>query len=165
MSPTDRRTAGRSDGQHMIAILCPLPDAPSLQESFVIRSKLSLRRPLAVAGAGLIGLVATLAVATPALAAKSEPHPIITGTACVQKNGKLRIDWTVANSEKKWEATVREVYSHARGKITNIVPGATLPGNAEGVLTGRQIAPASDEPTLTVRARWTKPKRKVTAAS
>ncbi|MEV4659604.1 cell wall anchor protein [Micromonospora sp. NPDC049301] len=72
----------------------------------MIRPKLSLRRPLAVLGAALIGLTGVVAVATPA----SAHHTTITATAdCDQLTGERVITWKVENSETNKDATLQTV--------------------------------------------------------
>jgi len=62
----------------------------------------ALRRPLAVAGAAIVGLAAAVVLGSPA----SAHHPVVSGSSsCV--DGKWQVDWTVANSEKTSPATSR----------------------------------------------------------
>ncbi len=84
-----------------------------------------VRRPLAVAGAAVVGLAAAVAFGSPA----SAHHPEVSGTAaCVE--GKWQVDWTVANSREgpRWRhvtgATFNPRPSHERHVIK---AGATLP--------------------------------------
>ncbi|MEV4120361.1 cell wall anchor protein [Micromonospora sp. NPDC049645] len=72
----------------------------------MIRPKLSLRRPLAILGAALIGLTGVVAVATPA----SAHHTTITATAdCDRLTGERVITWKVENSETNKDATLQTV--------------------------------------------------------
>ncbi|MGK5738838.1 cell wall anchor protein [Micromonospora sp. URMC 103] len=74
----------------------------------MIRTKLSLRRPLAVLGAALLGLTGAVALAAPA----SAHHTTTTATAkCDQLSGERVITWTIENSEKDKAATLQTVTS------------------------------------------------------
>lgn len=69
----------------------------------MIRPKLPLRRPLAIIGAALLGLGATLSVAAPA----SAHHPEITGTVvCPPASNEKVITWTISHSERDKTATI-----------------------------------------------------------
>ncbi|MFI6265664.1 cell wall anchor protein [Micromonospora sp. NPDC051006] len=72
----------------------------------MIRPKLSLRRPLAVLGAALLGLTGAFALAAPA----SAHHTTITGTVeCDQLTGERVITWKVENSERDKAVTLMKV--------------------------------------------------------
>jgi hypothetical protein len=121
----------------------------------VNRSKLSLRRPLAVLGAAFVGLAAAVAVAAPA----SAHHPIVTGTAeCDTATGNWTVTWTVANSEEDLEGKITGVELTPAGtEIDGIAVDAVLPKSGDGVLTGEQTVPGTSEATeatLKVSAYW-----------
>ncbi|GIJ33914.1 MULTISPECIES: cell wall anchor protein [Micromonospora] len=81
----------------------------------MIRPKLSLRRPLAVLAAALIGLTGAAAVATPA----SAHHTTITATAvCDQLSGERVITWKVENSERNKDATITKVTANPNTDVT-----------------------------------------------
>ncbi|MER5454054.1 cell wall anchor protein [Micromonospora sp. NPDC002389] len=87
----------------------------------MIRPKLSLRRPLAVLAAALIGMTGAAAVATPAAA----HHTTITATAvCDQLSGERVITWKVVNSERRTAATIKKVTAEPSTKVQVLVPGA-----------------------------------------
>jgi hypothetical protein len=124
----------------------------------VIRPKLSLRRPLAVLAAALIGLTGAAAVATPA----SAHHTTITATVvCDQLSGERVITWTVANSERRTAATVKKVTAEPSTPIQVLVPGAD-PVDLQGVAIPRggsvqavQRVPGTTESAkLIVEGRW-----------
>ncbi|MGC4876621.1 cell wall anchor protein [Micromonospora sp. DT43] len=84
----------------------------------MIRPKLSLRRPLAILGAALVGLTGVAAVATPA----SAHHTEISATVgCDRLTGERVITWKVENSETNKDATLQTV--------------TTTPGTPVNVLT------------------------------
>ncbi|MBQ0900676.1 cell wall anchor protein [Micromonospora sp. U21] len=88
----------------------------------MIRPKLSLRRPLAVLGAALIGVTGVVAVATPA----SAHHTTITATAdCDQLTGERVITWKVENSERDKAVTLKKVTAEPGTPVTVPVEGAT----------------------------------------
>ncbi len=85
----------------------------------MIRPKLSLRRPLAVLAAALIGMTGAAAMATPA----SAHHTTITAIAdCDQLSGERVITWKVVNSERTKDATVTKVTAEPRPSVTVDVP-------------------------------------------
>lgn len=126
----------------------------------MIRSKLSLRRPLAVIGAAVLGLGAATLVVSPA----SAHHPEISGTFCrIQTSNDYKFSWTVGNSERNYEATIIEV---APGPAGDIKVGGTLPKKGQGVLSGTETRTAAAQrdlnKNLMVKAQWVKPDRTVT---
>ncbi|WP_410813092.1 cell wall anchor protein [Micromonospora sp. 067-2] len=87
----------------------------------MIRPKLSLRRPLAILGAALIGLTGVVAVATPA----SAHHTTISATAdCDRLTGERVITWKVENSETNKDATLQRVTTDPGTPVTALVEGA-----------------------------------------
>lgn len=87
----------------------------------MIRPKLSLRRPLAILGAALIGLTGVVAVATPA----SAHHTTITATAdCDRLTGERVITWKVVNSEQDKAVTLKKVTAEPSTDVTVPVEGA-----------------------------------------
>lgn len=126
----------------------------------MIRSKLSLRRPLAVIGAALLGLGAATLVASPA----SAHHPEISGSFCrVEATNDYRFSWTVGNSETAWEAKITKVQP---GPAGDIKVDAILPKKGQGFLTGSEVrtarSPQTLVKTLKVEAVWDKGRSKVT---
>ncbi len=86
----------------------------------MIRPKLSLRRPLAVLAAALIGMTGAMAVATPA----SAHHTTITATVvCDQLSGERVITWKVVNSEARKTATITKVAADPNTPVTVAVNG------------------------------------------
>ncbi len=117
----------------------------------MIRSKLSLRRPLAILGATFLGLTATLALATPA----SAHHPIVSGAAvCVTPDGDWKVAWTVGNSEGDIPATITWLDpTPGSSPVTGFDKGSEVP--AGGEITGEQLVPSSNkQASLKVRLRW-----------
>ncbi|MGS2614746.1 cell wall anchor protein [Micromonospora sp. LZ34] len=87
----------------------------------MIRTRASLRRPLAVLGAAFLGLTAAVAVAAPA----SAHHTTITATAgCDQLSGERIITWKVVNSEREKAATITKVTADPATPVTVTVDGA-----------------------------------------
>ncbi|MBQ1027116.1 cell wall anchor protein [Micromonospora sp. C95] len=124
----------------------------------MIRPKLSLRRPLAVLAAALIGLTGAAAVATPA----SAHHTTITGTvACDQLSGERVITWKVANSEKWKTATIKKVTAEPSTPVQVLVPGnepvdledVAIPGDSF-VEAVQRVPGDTASAKLTVEARW-----------
>ncbi|MFD6564945.1 cell wall anchor protein [Micromonospora profundi] len=88
----------------------------------MIRPKLSLRRPLAVLGAAVVGLAGVVAVAAPA----SAHHTTITATAdCDKRTGERVITWKVENSERDKAVTLKTVTAEPATDVTVPVRGAT----------------------------------------
>ncbi|MFI6760659.1 cell wall anchor protein [Micromonospora sp. NPDC050417] len=119
----------------------------------MIHPKLSLRRPLAVAGAALMGLAAATAIAAPA----SAHQTAVTGSApCVTASGDWQVNWSVANSEADITGTVVKVRSTTPNQpLTGITVNAVLPKKNDGTLTGVQTLTKNQQRTkLTVGARW-----------
>ncbi|MFI7605552.1 cell wall anchor protein [Micromonospora sp. NPDC049366] len=122
----------------------------------MIRTKLSLRRPLAVLGAVLLGLTGAAAVAAPA----SAHHTTIKATAkCDNASGERVITWTVENSERDKDATLKKVTAEPNTPVklkddeTKSLEGAVL-------LKGRSLKAVQRVPadtkkaTLNVHAYW-----------
>jgi hypothetical protein len=112
----------------------------------VIRPKLSLRRPLAVIGAAVVGLTAAVAVATPA----SAHHPVVTGSVvCEPATGDKVITWVVTHSQTDKPSIDTPVEG---------IKGAVLAklGEKGDSVTGTQRVPGTTtgEADLTVTATW-----------
>ncbi|MFC3505002.1 cell wall anchor protein [Micromonospora krabiensis] len=126
----------------------------------MIRPKLSLRRPLAVLGAVLLGLTGAAAVAAPA----SAHHTTITATAaCDQLSGERVITWKVENSEVNKDATIRKVTASPATPVTVAVEGAgTKPLDQVVIAQGSFVEAVQRVPgdtakaTLKVKAAWYK---------
>lgn len=121
----------------------------------MIRPKLSLRRPLAVVGAAIVGITAAVAVAAPA----SAHHPTVYGTAeCDTATGNWAVNWTVTNSEADLDGTISKVdLTPAGTEVSTITVGARLPKSVDGNLTGKQLVPGASGATgaqLTVEGTW-----------
>ncbi|MEV7328722.1 cell wall anchor protein [Micromonospora sp. NPDC093244] len=126
----------------------------------MIRPKLSLRRPLAILGAALIGLTGVVAVATPA----SAHHTTITAKAdCDRLTGERVITWKVVNSEVNKGATLRKVTAEPNTPVTVAVEGAkTTPLQGWVIPEGSFVEATQRVPgntasaKLTVDGRWYK---------
>ncbi|CCH16524.1 hypothetical protein [Micromonospora lupini] len=133
----------------------------------MIRPKLSLRRPLAILGAALVGLTGVAAVATPA----SAHHTTITATAdCDRLTGERVITWKVENSEANKDATLQKVTSDPGTPVTSLVAGVKeakpLQGlvipQASSMLATQRVPGNTTKAHLQVYAEWIK-EGKVTA--
>ncbi|WP_406077072.1 cell wall anchor protein [Micromonospora sp. NBC_00858] len=126
----------------------------------MIRPKLSLRRPLAVLGAALIGLTGAVAVAAPA----SAHHTTITATAdCDRLTGERVITWKVENSERDKAVTLKKVTPTPATPVTVPVEGAeavALEGYViakGGVVKAVQRVPGDTATAkLVVHGKWKK---------
>lgn len=126
----------------------------------MIRPKLSLRRPLAILGAALIGLTGAVAVAAPA----SAHHTTITATAdCDRLSGERVITWKVVNSERDKDVTLQQVTATPSTEVTVPVEGAKavpLEGSVipkAGTITAVQRVPGDTvNAKLTVFGKWKK---------
>ncbi|RKR90701.1 LPXTG-motif cell wall-anchored protein [Micromonospora pisi] len=87
--------------------------------------KLSLRRPLAILGAGFIGLAATLAVAGPASAHHSEVKGQF---ACDVKTGEYVGHWTIDNVGTEGVDKYRFILVDAKKSVGDITSNVTIPG-------------------------------------
>ncbi|MCF0097027.1 cell wall anchor protein [Micromonospora sp. MH99] len=88
----------------------------------MIRPKLSLRRPLAILGAAIVGLTGVVAVAAPA----SAHHTTISATVdCDRQSGERVITWKVENSERDKAVTLQRVTADPATPVTVPVEGAT----------------------------------------
>ncbi|RIV40689.1 cell wall anchor protein [Micromonospora radicis] len=124
----------------------------------MFRPKLSLRRPLAVLAAALIGSTGAAIVATPA----SAHHTTISGTvACDRLTGERVITWTVKNSERHKTATITNVTATPATSVQLVtegiepveLKGATIP--KDGSVQGVQRVPGDTQSaTLVVDASW-----------
>ncbi|MEV4623624.1 LPXTG cell wall anchor domain-containing protein [Asanoa sp. NPDC049573] len=112
----------------------------------------ALRRPLAVAGAAVVGLAAAVVLGSPA----SAHHPVVSGTAsCVE--GKWQVDWTVANSEKDLAGDITGVTFTPTATSETVKVGAVLPaytGNDAVLKTTQTLDVSVTEATLSVSAHW-----------
>jgi LPXTG-motif cell wall-anchored protein len=126
----------------------------------LIRPKLSLRRPLAVLGAALVGLTGAVAVSAPA----SAHHTTITATAdCDKLSGERVITWTVVNSETDKAATLQQVTPNPKTAVIVAVEGA-VPAALEGavipeggsVQAVQRVPGDTTSATLSVYALWKK---------
>jgi LPXTG-motif cell wall-anchored protein len=113
----------------------------------VNRKKLSLRRPIAVLGAAVLGLTAAVALSSPA----SAHHPVVSGKGGCVIDGKWEATWTVINSERDLEGKIIAVEP---GPVEGIAADATLPKAGDGPLTGKQTVTGDDPVTLKVTVRW-----------
>ncbi|PZF87066.1 cell wall anchor protein [Micromonospora deserti] len=126
----------------------------------MIRTKLSLRRPLAVLGAALLGLTGAVTLAAPA----SAHHTTITATAaCDQLSGERVITWKVENSERNKTATITKVTADPATPVTVTVAGAeSKPLDTVVIPKGDYVEATQRVPgdtaraTLTVDAVWQK---------
>ncbi|MCG5450116.1 cell wall anchor protein [Micromonospora hortensis] len=126
----------------------------------MIRPKLSLRRPLAILGAALVGLTGAVAVAAPA----SAHHTTITATAdCDRLSGERVITWKVENSERGKAVTLKKVTAEPSTEVTVPVEGAKavpLQGYVipkAGSITAVQRVPGDTaNAKLTVFGKWKK---------
>ncbi|RKR90700.1 hypothetical protein BDK92_5081 [Micromonospora pisi] len=127
----------------------------------MIRPKLSLRRPLAVLGAGVVGLAAALAVAAPASAHHSE---VVGKAECDTTTGEFVVEWTVksiapANVKqfrltdviaKKWVGT-----QQTRVQVPGIEVTDDYKYDAQGSISGTHRVPGdSTKASLQVKAEW-----------
>ncbi|SCL30018.1 hypothetical protein GA0070616_3996 [Micromonospora nigra] len=125
----------------------------------MIRTKLSLRRPLAVLGAAVVGFAGAVAVAA---APASAHHTTITATAaCDQLSGERVITWKVVNSERNKAATITKVTADPATAVTVAVEGAESKPLSEVVIPkGGHVEAVQRVPgdtaraTLTVDALW-----------
>ncbi|MEV1287282.1 LPXTG cell wall anchor domain-containing protein [Micromonospora sp. NPDC049679] len=109
----------------------------------MIRPKLSLRRPLAVAGAALVGLTAVVAIAAPA----SAHHSVVSGqfkcdTATGEFVGKWTVDSVAIPGVNKYKLTTVDAKSFVGRKATD----ATVPGIA--VWTGEGYPHTTGSPLV-----------------
>ncbi|MEU4338977.1 cell wall anchor protein [Micromonospora lupini] len=127
----------------------------------MIRPKLSLRRPLAILGAALVGLTGVAAVATPA----SAHHTTITATAdCDRLTGERVITWKLENSEANKDATLQKVTSDPGTPVTSLVAGVKeakpLQGlvipQASSMLATQRVPGNTTKAHLQVYAEWIK---------
>ncbi|MFI5485369.1 cell wall anchor protein [Micromonospora echinaurantiaca] len=124
----------------------------------MIRTRASLRRPLAVLGAAFLGLTAAVAVAAPA----SAHHTTITATAdCDGLTGERVITWTVENSERDKAATLKTVTADPSTPV-NLAADTSKPLEGAVVPKGGSVQAVQRVPgdtasaKLTVYALWKK---------
>ncbi|MEW2474034.1 cell wall anchor protein [Micromonospora gifhornensis] len=126
----------------------------------MFRPKLSLRRPLAVLAAAIIGSTgAAVVAATPA----SAHHTTITGTVdCDRLTGERVITWTVVNSERGKTATITGVTADPATPVLLVAEGTDATAELKGTpipkagqVQGVQRVPGDTQrATLTVEAAW-----------
>ncbi|TYC04752.1 LPXTG cell wall anchor domain-containing protein [Micromonospora sp. WP24] len=122
----------------------------------MIRPKLSLRRPLAVLGAALLGLIGTVAVAAPA----SAHHTTIKATVdCDQLSGERVITWSVENSERNKAVTLQRVTAEPNTPVnlktdeTKPLQGAVI-GNAGTIEAVQRVPSDTKTAKLAVHGLW-----------
>jgi LPXTG-motif cell wall-anchored protein len=104
----------------------------------VNRPKPSLRRPLAVLGATLVGIAAALAISAPA----SAHDALLSGDYKCLPSGQWEVTWTLTSKNTDLTATLDAVsYEPANPDAEHIVEGATLPKPGDGVLTEMVLLP------------------------
>lgn len=109
----------------------------------------TLRRPLAAAGAAIVGLAATVALSSPA----SAHHPLVTGTpSCV--DGAWQVDWKVTNSEQDLDGDLTGVTFTPAFASETVTVGATLPKAGAALTTTQPLDLGVTEATLAVSAHW-----------
>jgi LPXTG-motif cell wall-anchored protein len=127
----------------------------------VIRPKLSLRRPLAILGAAIVGLTGVVAVATPA----SAHHTEISATAdCDRQTGERVITWKVKNSQADKDATLQKVTSDPGTPVTSLVEGVKEAQPLQGLivpmgsykLATQRVPGNTTKAHLQVYAEWIK---------
>ncbi|MEV4538340.1 LPXTG cell wall anchor domain-containing protein [Asanoa sp. NPDC049518] len=122
----------------------------------------TLRRPLAVAGAAVVGLAAAV-VLGPAPA--SAHHPVVSGTAtCVE--GKWQVDWEVANSEKDLAGDIVSATFDPAFQSDTVKAGAVLPafaGEASLLKTTQTLDVNVTKASLTVESHWLRGKKDISA--
>lgn len=124
------------------------------------RKKLSLRRPLGILGAVLLGVTAAAAIASPA----SAHHSTVAGSVwCNPETGMWDITWAVNSvaprGVDRFQLTSVKL-TPAGSTVTNIAE-ATDPGDfpyhADATLYGHQLLPgdtSAKTATLEVKAKW-----------
>ncbi|GIG60668.1 hypothetical protein Lfu02_50400 [Longispora fulva] len=113
--------------------------------------KRTLRRLGAVAGAALVGLTATFALASPASAHDSSVTPT---TECDRATGEWIVTWTVGN-DFKTEGTISAVKATPTDVTFDklVIPVPT--GNANGYVSGTQRVPGdTKKATLSLTVTW-----------
>jgi LPXTG-motif cell wall-anchored protein len=117
-----------------------------------VNSKTSiLWRPLALAGATFIGLVAAVALAPPPASAQ---QATVTGTyRCVPEIAQWEVTWTVRNSQPDVAAEIVEAVYDPAHEPQTIKAGAAVP--EQGTLTEVLVLPANvRDADLRVRTAW-----------
>ncbi|GIF67165.1 hypothetical protein Ais01nite_52000 [Asanoa ishikariensis] len=113
----------------------------------------TVRRPLAVAGAAVVGLAAAVVLGQ---APASAHHPEVSGTAtCV--DGKWQVAWEVANSEQDLAGDIVSATFDPTFESDTIKAGATLPAFAgdASLLKATQTLDANvTKASLSVEAHW-----------
>ncbi|SDY55376.1 LPXTG-motif cell wall anchor domain-containing protein [Micromonospora pattaloongensis] len=124
----------------------------------MFRPKLSLRRPLAVVGAAIVGLTAAVAMQSPASAHYSVPK----GTAiCDTTTGEWVVTWTV-ESKVHFDSThfaLHHVAVTPQGTTVEGIPVTQernkYPHSVNDKLTGTQrVAGDARQATLATKAKW-----------
>jgi LPXTG-motif cell wall-anchored protein len=114
----------------------------------VNRSK--LRRSIAVVGAAVLGLMAAVAVSSPA----SAHHPTVKGEAVCTSAGTWIVKWFVGNSETDIPGTITAVEVTPAGtKVTGVAVGTEVPPSDE--ILGIHVVPGDQtKAELTVSMHW-----------
>jgi hypothetical protein len=125
----------------------------------VNRSKLSLRRPLTLLGAALLGATVAVAIASPA----SAHHPTVTGEAVCTSAGTWLVRWQIGNSERDIPGTITAVGVRPEGtKVTGVDVGTEVA--PAGRVLGIQVVPGDKgKAELKVSMQWTRGSRKIDA--
>jgi LPXTG-motif cell wall-anchored protein len=109
------------------------------------------KRSFALIGAAAVGIIAALGAGAPAFAC----HSIITGTPECADGSKVKITWTVTNSETDRDAKVVSVTPAVNGfKIGDQLPGSAKKVNLVGT-TLVDFTPGGSA-TLKVKLKWQK---------
>lgn len=123
------------------------------------RSKLSLRRPLTLLGAALLGAAAVVAIASPA----SAHHPTVSGEAVCTSAGTWLVRWTIGNSERDIPGTITALTVRPEGtKVTGVDVGTQVA--AGGNVLGIHVVPGDKgKAEVAVSMQWTRGSRKIDA--
>ncbi|MEU5780649.1 cell wall anchor protein [Micromonospora lupini] len=124
----------------------------------MIRPKLSLRRPLAILGAALVGLTGVAAVATPA----SAHHTTINATVgCDRQTGERLITWSVENSQADKDATLQKVTATPGTPVNALLADAKevplqgyILGKSKTVSAVQRVPGNTTTASLEVHAEW-----------
>ncbi|SNT65274.1 LPXTG-motif cell wall anchor domain-containing protein [Asanoa hainanensis] len=120
-----------------------------------------VRRPLAVAGAAVVGLAAAVVLGgSPA----SAHHPVVTGDAtCV--DGKWQVEWKVANSETDLDGDIVSATFTPTFESDTIKAGAVLPkfqGEASLLKATQTLDISVTKASLSVEAHWKRGRQNIT---
>ncbi len=112
-----------------------------------------LKRLLALTGSVFLGTLGAVVLGSPAQA----HHNTITASAACAEDGKIKITWSVENSEDDKTETITAVNKTPSDAITGIAVGTTIGkgGTAEGKITGIQLVDDdTDWASLELKATW-----------